>query len=350
MKSVFSRIAIWGLVLSFLLLFASCKNGAPADNSTSNIESSSADIISVSDSEETVLYESFIKKAINDGDFGDGPEAGWFETSNNDEKLYAYYDIDANGVTELLLGEDGLELTGREEKIIQHIYTVSEQKIVRQDFFGFFAETESEAPVIFKNGLVRSGGPSCDGDIHYSYYNWNGDSLTNVCSFQYWPDDESSYTEITADGIKNITEEEYSQSVKNLEGGSERVDIDSLEWRKMTDFLDKNAKRDVVLNADDTVEVMVRGRDKEYRKLSKTDSAFIISVLSSPDGDSFSGFCFDSYSWNPKGTVQFKIGDYLFDFEYSGNSADMAMITDNVRTHGFLDENLSKLFYDIICK
>jgi len=122
--------------------------------------------------------------------------------------FYALYDIDGNGIKELLLGT---EYSG-----IVTIYTILDGVVARQGFASS-RYVSQEPPLLFENGTIRTGG-SGEGDVKYDYYRFAAGELKYQAGlsryseynydncFRYDPDSQEE-TPIANDEYERVQEE-----------------------------------------------------------------------------------------------------------------------------------------------
>ncbi|MBR4765922.1 MAG: hypothetical protein IK085_04065 [Clostridia bacterium] len=120
--------------------------------------------------EQHELYAEFLKEAVKTWDWGVSDDGytllGFFLYTDVNKTYYAYYDIDGNGVDELLVGEDGV--IGVEGVSPLYIYTIEDKTIKAQSFEGYY-ENFFSGSYVCKNGIVVDplGGLELSGNYYY---------------------------------------------------------------------------------------------------------------------------------------------------------------------------------------
>ena len=135
--------------------------------------------------EQHALYMEYMENALNtnDWDIENGHyvgflPVGWFKNDVS-KRYYAFYDIDGNGIDELLTGET--EIGKNKDVSLLNIFSIENGMVTPQDFMGYF-DLDEEAPVIYSNGIVYK---PTRGELGagYHYYRMENGELKNLCGF-----------------------------------------------------------------------------------------------------------------------------------------------------------------------
>ncbi len=136
--------------------------------------------------EQHALYVEYIKNtaenALNASDWNiqmGKSYIGCFKSDDIDKRFYAFYDIDGNGIDELLTGET--EIGKNKDVSLLNIFSIENGMVTPQDFMGYF-DLDEEAPVIYSNGIVYK---PTRGELGagYHYYRMENGELKNQCGF-----------------------------------------------------------------------------------------------------------------------------------------------------------------------
>jgi len=160
---------------------------------------------------------------------------------------YALYDIDGNGIQELLLGESYAD-----EIRLNSICTIKNGVAARQEEFFPFGEGGYVAPsTLFKNGTIRTGGINYEEILTYDYYRFEDGELKcqariidQSVVLQAWlaaGEDASEYPgglylRVNHPGDTTgtpITKEEFDRVQKEMEGDGQVV---ALNWRPLSEY------------------------------------------------------------------------------------------------------------------
>lgn len=248
------------LCFMFLLLCSCDKNGDIENTSTTLISGTTKGVFQNTKSESTVsemtetvevstvrietspedLYSYFIKKRYEDVYNAQKIEgAEYFENFDKhaNNVFYSLYDIDGNGIDELLLGDrkritNDIEAYNPPQKIlISSVYTVENEKVVKQDSSVWWNDDYIWDRVLLSNGLIRT----TLGDKEtpsYSYLGFKNGKLKLECAVYYMSDHYFRiYDSIVEE--EEITKEEYERLCRKAEYGTEVVEIN---WKRIDEY------------------------------------------------------------------------------------------------------------------
>ena len=227
------------LLCLLLLCLCACVSTAPKDTATtkkatqgtSTEENSSISTTTTETSDpsmsttnrratESNLYSDILKKYYDYLDDEDG--YSW-------ARSYAFYDVDGDGTDELLFGTD--------KNYFQVVYLLSVYKIqndvtVRQEAFSTDPEEEGP-PLLLKNGNIRSIS-YCDNEVTFHYYRFEDGELKFktmlMDNLGDYSQSNGAYSEFKR---FSITEEEFDQAKKEMEGDGQTVELD---WRPLAEY------------------------------------------------------------------------------------------------------------------
>jgi len=131
---------------------------------------------------------------------------------------FALYDIDGNGTKELLLSYGA-------NPFIDAIYTIQNGVAVPQEAYPYHDISEwSHVFWLYKNGVIKTRTTSHEDETSYSYYRFEDGTLKRQ-PVTYNDKDSSIYI--------SLTQEEFKQTQKELEGDSKAV---TLNWKPLVNF------------------------------------------------------------------------------------------------------------------
>ncbi len=115
--------------------------------------------------EQKRIYEELLTGIASNNDWGDydtsAPGPGWFSQPDSGKWRYAYFDMNGDGIDELLIGEEvgGLIYGNKSVKspktVLQFIVTICNGRAAPiKDFMGYFPDEDYYAPVLYSNGTV----------------------------------------------------------------------------------------------------------------------------------------------------------------------------------------------------
>ena len=141
---------------------------------------------------------------------------------------YAFYDIDGDGMKELLIGIAGQGLV--------MVYTIQNGVAVEQK--EFYVDVASDSghppPVLFKNGAIRTGGENWEGVLNYNYYRFEGGELKWQITLR---NDFGQYyrnkRDVDPSSGTPITKAEYDRLKKEIEGDGQVVELD---WKPLAEY------------------------------------------------------------------------------------------------------------------
>lgn len=211
-----------------------------SDNTVSNVTSlTEISTVEIETSPDD-LYSHFIKKRYEDiynAQKSEGAE--YFENFDKhaNNVFYSLYDIDGNGVDELILG-DWKRITNDSEAhnpprkiLISSVYTIENGKVVKQDSSVWWNDDYIWDRVLLSNGLIRT----TLGDKEtpsYSYLGFENGKLKLECAVYYMSDRYFRiYDSIVEE--EEITKEEYERLRKEAEGDAEVVEIN---WKRIDEY------------------------------------------------------------------------------------------------------------------
>lgn len=137
--------------------------------------------------EQHALYMEYLENALNtnDWDIEKGHYAGFFPIGwfKNDisKRYYAFYDIDGNGIDELLTGES--EIGENKNVSLLNIFSIENNAVISQNFMGYvWDDWDKKAPVIYSSGTIYEP-YSYEFYICYQYYRMENGELKEFCRF-----------------------------------------------------------------------------------------------------------------------------------------------------------------------
>ena len=137
--------------------------------------------------EQHALYVEYMENALNTNDWNteNGHYVGFFPLgwSKNDisKRYYAFYDIDGNGIDELLTGET--EIGKNKDVSLLNIFSIENNAVISQNFMGYvWDDWDKEAPVIYSNGIIYEP-YSYEFFKSYGYYRMENGELKDFCRF-----------------------------------------------------------------------------------------------------------------------------------------------------------------------
>ena len=142
--------------------------------------------------EQHALYVEYMENALNTNDWNteNGHYVGFFPLgwSKNDisKRYYAFYDIDGNGIDELLTGET--EIGKNKDVSLLNIFSIEDNAVISQNFMGYvWDDWDKEAPVIYSNGTIYEPTP-WEFYINIGYYRMENGVLKEFCHFETYDD------------------------------------------------------------------------------------------------------------------------------------------------------------------
>ena len=137
--------------------------------------------------EQHALYMEYMENALNtnDWDIENGHYVGFFPVGwfKNDvsKRYYAFYDIDGNGIDELLTGES--EIGENKNVSLLNIFSIENNAVISQNFMGYvWDDRDTEAPTIYSNRYIYEP-YSHEYFISYRYYRMENGELKELCRF-----------------------------------------------------------------------------------------------------------------------------------------------------------------------
>jgi len=137
---------------------------------------------------------------------------------------YTLHDIDGNGIQEWFLGRNtdgGIGLCS--------VYAIHNGAVVRQEQIS----TDFTSPhqfLVFRNGILRTGGRNMDGWLVYVYYRFEAGELNPQTELY-------EYRSIRIDPVTRkeipLTDEEFDRVQKEMEGDGQVVELD---WKPLAEY------------------------------------------------------------------------------------------------------------------
>ena len=194
-----------------------------------NIEGTTLTVVEI-DVDESNLYSDELKRII---------EAHENHPDKANYVSYVIYDIDGDGIPELLTGLTGWGLVC--------VYAIQNGVAVEQK--EFFVDIASDSghppPVLLENGTIRIGGKDWEGCISYGYYRFENGELKRQIALQdksetWWVVNgdeifkDDVYTRRDPDGTStSITKAEFKRVQKEFEGDGQVV---ALDWKPLAEY------------------------------------------------------------------------------------------------------------------
>ena len=144
------------------------------------------------------------------------------------DTFYALYDIDGNGIEELLMG-NGRGVYG---KFLYDMYTIQDGIAVKQDFWA--DSDEQPSPVILENGTIRSE-RNDQGELYYYYHRFVDGKLKlqlMLIDNTYYNENEYFYF-YDFIGRTPTTKDEFNRMRAEMEGDGQVV---KLKWKPLRKY------------------------------------------------------------------------------------------------------------------
>jgi len=141
-------------------------------------------------------------------------------------RYYAFYDIDGNGVNELLIGAETYD-----GKAIMSIFTTQNGAAVRQEAWpGYMAQFPCWH-LLYRNGTIRYEGTD-EGSRGYGYFRFENGELKRLPGLSVKSGEYFRYAE---DGITTIpiSKEEFDRVQREMEGDGQIVELD---WKPLAEY------------------------------------------------------------------------------------------------------------------
>ena len=139
---------------------------------------------------------------------------------------YSFYDINGDGIEELLLSTDG----SNDNKCLHTVFVIQDGVAVWQEQFAPYPYF-SPPPILFKNGTIWSSS-GIEEPFYYSYYRFIGGELKFQTLLK---DDYGKYyrMHVQYGPIAPITKEEFDRLQKEFEGDGQVVELD---WKPLAEY------------------------------------------------------------------------------------------------------------------
>ena len=143
-------------------------------------------------------------------------------------QYYALYDIDGNGIEELLWSMD---VYGG--KSFNSIFTIQNGVVVEvNEFFSAYRFPEQASQtLLFRNGIIRSDN-NHEGVPRYNYYRFEDGKIKPLTAIFTVNGDYYSLDPVTGDEM-TITKREFDRLQKEMEGDGQIVELD---WKPLAEY------------------------------------------------------------------------------------------------------------------
>ena len=246
------------LVLCLTVFLCSCTRSDNTDITTTNStatteitqQNSPTDFAETTQAEPTTVeiptnpndpYSVFIKERYENIYAAQKAEGAKYFNEFDKHSLNCYYfiyDIDGNGVDELILGDwkrigGDIEDPDPPKKImINTIYTLKDGKLIEQDLFNWWLSESYLDTSILSNGVFKK---TCGAEKYNCslYLYFSDDKMTFKETLIVLDDGQYAYNETPLGDDIYISEEEYNQKKQELEGDAEPIEIN---WKRIDEY------------------------------------------------------------------------------------------------------------------